>query len=482
MPISQRASIKHELKRNENSCMDTISDQHSTSGDMSAPMQDSHQSDTAALSLFSLRRKGVQMVLTMMLGTLLSVLIIFLIFLGFNRVEGTLNSDLTRLATTHDVPAGAMDRSLQEMANWRNILIVVAVLIASLGLYLIVRALMSGTRTIALEVWTRRMAQGDLEHKVPMEGDDEIAATARALEELRQRSIRVTRLNLVEQLASDLQAKNEELEGVLEQLRQAQDQMVTRQKLAELGELAAGVAHEIKNPLNFMRNFAEATDELLVDLREEIGNLDESDRAELAEIVGDISENLMRIEAHGLRADRIVNDMLLLGGGGGNFEPTDINGIVSYFTSLAYNGSKAMHPELQLVVQEDLDPNAGQITVIAEDVGRVVLNMVNNSCYATDEKRLALGDGHDDYLPMVWLETERKHDSFEIRVRDNGTGIDPGVIGKIFNPFFTTKPTDKGTGLGLSLANDIVREHGGTIEPKTQLGEFTEMVVSIPIK
>ena len=198
-------------------------------------MQDSHQSDTAALSLFSLRRKGVQMVLTMMLGTLLSVLIIFLILLAFNRVEGTVESDLTRIAMTGDVPAGAMDRSLQEMANWRNILIVVAVLIAGLGIYLMVRALMSGTRTIALEVWTRRMAQGDLEHRVPMEGNDEIAATARALEELRQRSIRVVRLNLVEQLASNLQSKNEELEVVLTQLRQAQDQMATRQKLAELG-------------------------------------------------------------------------------------------------------------------------------------------------------------------------------------------------------------------------------------------------------
>ena len=183
-----------------------------------------------------------------------------------------------------------------------------------------------------------------------------------------------------------------------------------------------------------------------------------------------------------MRADRIVNDMLSLGGGGGNFESTDINEIVSFFASLAYNGSKAMHPELQLVIQEDLDPNAGDITVIAEDIGRVVLNMTNNSCYATDEKRLTLGDGQDDYLPMVWLETERKQDCLEIRVRDNGTGIDPEIIDKIFNPFFTTKPTDKGTGLGLSLANDIVREHGGTIEPKTELGEFTEMVVSIPIK
>ena len=140
-----------------------------------------------------------------------------------------------------------------------------------------------------------------------------------------------------------------------------------------------------------------------------------------------------------------------------------------------------MHPELQLIVQEDLDLGAGEITVIAEDMGRVVLNMVNNSCYAADEKRLALGINNDDYLPMVWLQTERKVNSFEIRVRDNGTGIEPDVIGKIFNPFFTTKPTDKGTGLGLSLANDIVREHGETIEPKSQPGEFTEMLVSIPI-
>ena len=268
---------------------------------------------------------------------------------------------------------------------------------------------------------------------------------------------------------------------MLAQLQRAQDQIVTRQKLAELGELAAGVAHEIRNPLNFMRNFAEATDELLVELREGLDNIDEADRDEISEIVEDISENLMRIATHGLRADRIVNDMLMLGGGGGNFEPIDINEIASYFASLAYNGSKAMHPELQLIVQEDLDPGAGEITVISEDMGRVVLNMVNNSCYATGDKRLALGVDDDDYLPMVWLQTERKVNSFEKRVRDNGTGIEPDVIGKIFNPFFTTKPTDKGTGLGLSLANDIVREHGGTIEPKSQPGEFTEMLVSIPI-
>ncbi len=417
------------------------------------------ESDFLKLGLFSLRRQGVQLNLGLIAGTFLALLFTVLVFLAFRGVDGE-----TGLST------------------WRNVLLAVGILATAVGVLTIVRALTTGVLAVAMEVWIRRMGQGDLDYRVELEGNNEIAAIAESLEELRQRSIRVIRLNLVEELARDLESKNAELEDVLDQLRGAQDQIVTRRKLAELGELAAGVAHEIKNPLNFMRNFAEATDDLLVELKESIDGLDQSDREEVSEIVEEISQNLIRIEAHGTRADRIVNDMLSLGGGGGNFESTDINEIVSFFATLAYNGSKAIHPELQLVIQEDLDPNAGDITVIAEDIGRVVLNMTNNSCYATDEKRLTLGDGHDDYLPMVWLETERKQDCLEIRVRDNGTGIDPEIIDKIFNPFFTTKPTDKGTGLGLSLANDIVREHGGTIEPKTQFGDFTEMVVSIPIK
>ncbi len=417
------------------------------------------ESDFLKLGLFSLRRQGVQLNLGLIAGALLALLFTVLVFFAFRGVDGE---------------AG--------LSTWRNVLFAVGILATVVGVLTIIRALTTGVLAVAMEVWIRRMGQGDLDYKVELKGNNEIAAIAESLEELRQRSIRVIRLNLVEELARDLESKNAELEDVLDQLRGAQDQIVTRQKLAELGALAAGVAHEIKNPLNFMRNFAEATDDLLVEIKESIDGLDPNDREEVSEIVEEISQNLIRIEAHGMRADRIVNDMLSLGGGGGNFESTDINEIVSFFASLAYNGSKAMHPELQLVIQEDLDPNAGDITVIAEDIGRVVLNMTNNSCYATDEKRLSLGDGQDDYLPMVWLETERKQDCLEIRVRDNGTGIDPEIIDKIFNPFFTTKPTDKGTGLGLSLANDIVREHGGTIEPKTQFGEYTEMVVSIPIK
>ena len=157
------------------------------------------------------------------------------------------------------------------------------------------------------------------------QGNDEITAIAESLEELRQRSIRVVRLNLVEKLAHDLESKNTELEDVLDQLRNAQDQIITRQKLAELGELAAGVAHEIRNPLNFVRNFAEATDDLIVELKDSIQQMDADEREEIAEIIDDIATNLGRVEAHALRADRIVNDMLKLGEHGGNFEPTDLN-------------------------------------------------------------------------------------------------------------------------------------------------------------
>ena len=431
------------------------------------PRERAHSKDTNVkvesgflkLGLFSLRRQGVQLNLGLFTGTVLALLFTVLVYFAFQDVDPD-DSDL---------------------ATWRNILLAVGIIATAVGVLTILRALTTGVRAVAMEVWIRRMGQGDLDYKVELTGNDEITAIAESLEELRQRSIRVVRLNLVEQLAQDLESKNSELEDVLDQLRSAQDQIVTRQKLAELGELAAGVAHEIKNPLNFVRNFAEATDDLIIELRESIQQLDDQERAEIAEIIEDIAQNLARVETHTQRADRIVNDMLNLGGHGGNFQPTDLNELLSYSTDLAYNGSKNIHPDLKLTIQEDLDPDVGEVTLIAEDVGRVILNIVNNSCYAIDEKRLALDSGTDAYSPSLWLKTERKNDTVEIRVRDNGTGIEPENIDKIFNPFFTTKPTDRGTGLGLSIANDIVREHGGSIEPRTEFGKYTEMVVSIPV-
>lgn len=411
------------------------------------------ESDFLKLGLFSLRRQGVQLNLGLFAGTTLALLATALVIFGFRNVDG-------------------------ELVMWRNILLGVGIVASLVGMLTIARSLTTGARAVALEVWIRRMGQGDLDYKVEMEGNDEITAIAESLEELRQRSIRVVRLNLVEKLAQDLEAKNAELEDVLDQLRSAQDQIVTRQKLAELGELAAGVAHEIKNPLNFVHNFAGATNDLIIELKDE---LEDDQREDIAEIIDDIAENLARVEVHASRADRIIDDMLNLGGHGGNFQATDINELVSYSADLAYNGSKNLHPDLELELEHDLDPEVGEITVVAEDVGRVILNIVNNSCYAIDEKRLSLAGEGVSFTPSISLHTERKSDSVEIRIRDNGTGIEPEVVDKIFNPFFTTKPTNQGTGLGLSIANDIIRQHGGTIETATRIGEFTEMVVSLPL-
>ena len=295
----------------------------------------------------------------------------------------------------------------------------------------------------------------------------------------------MVRLNLVEKLSQDLQAKNEELEGVLQELRRTQDQIVQRQKLAELGELTAGVAHEIRNPLNFIKNFSEASGELLQELNETVeenaNRLSDEARELIEEISADLAANIERILSHGARADRIIRDMLRLGRGSVEFQSVNINDLLTERAMLAYRSARSAEPDFPLDIREELDPNAGEVSVIPEDMARVFLNIVGNSCYATAEKRQTLAQsGYNSYMPTVWLKTKRNADAVEIRIRDNGDGIPPDVLEKIFNPFFTTKPTDKGTGLGLSLSNDIVREHGGAITALSEPGEYTEMIISIP--
>ena len=383
----------------------------------------------------------------------------------------------------------AAEASTQAILTGR--LLLLAISVVSVGGALVIVWLFVGRvvvrRIEMLSGWMRSMAGGDLESQVEIGGRDEVADMAAALEVFRRHALEVQRLNLVEKLADELQGKNVELESVLADLRRAQDQIVMREKLAALGELTAGVAHEIKNPLNFVKNFSEASQDLLEELREVLGEnggeLSEEDRDLVDEISGDLTGNLERIHTHGERANRIVHDMLSMGRGAGGQQPTNINNLLDEHSRLAYHSKRATDSEFQLDLKQDLDPDMGEIEVIPQDMGRVFLNMVSNACDATDERRRAgeQADGATDYSPTVWLATKRGEEFAEMRIRDNGTGMPPDVVEKIFNPFFTTKPTDKGTGLGLAMSSDIVRRHGGNIRVESKPGEFTEMIIELPL-
>ena len=341
-------------------------------------------------------------------------------------------------------------------------------------------------RIEALSVRMQAMAEGDLEGEVDIGGHDEVADMAKALEVFRRHALEVQRLNLVEKLAEELRGKNDQLETALADLKRVQDQMVAQEKLAALGELTAGVAHEIKNPLNFVKNFSEASEELVEELGETLEEaaekLDDEQRDLIKEINQDLVENMGRIRHHGERADRIVRDMLVMGRDSGEPAETDMNALVHENTQLAFQAARAMDSDFQLSIDEDFDDSLPLIQVVPQDLGRVFLNMVTNACYATGERATKeAASGNKDYKPTLRTTTRRVEDHIEVAIRDNGGGIPKDVVDKIFNPFFTTKPTDKGTGLGLALSNDIVRQHGGNIRVETEAGDFTEMTVAVPL-
>ncbi len=333
-----------------------------------------------------------------------------------------------------------------------------------------------------------RMAGGDLETEVEISGRDEVAEMADALEVFRQHALEVQRLNLVEQLANELQGKNDELERVLDDLQNAQDQIVMQGKLAALGELTAGVAHEIRNPLNFVNNFSEASTELLEELKEileEVAEeIDEEQMEYIEEVTGDLVGNMARIKSHGDRANRIVHGMLDMGRESTDLQETDLNALVQEYSQLAYHSGRATDPDMNIEIKTDFDPGVPIIQAVSQDLGRVFLNMVTNSWHATEDKRNALreedADAAKSYMPGLRISTKLIGDQIEIRFRDNGTGMPADVVERIFNPFFTTKATNRGTGLGLSLSNDIIRSHGGTIAVESEPGEFTEFIIHLP--
>lgn len=438
-------------------------------------------------SRLGFRRKSNQVNLLILILFLLASLTCVISLCSFQNIQDTLQDDLDALGdyeATPTVEDDGVGGTMQAISRWRALALAVGILNVLVAILIALRLITIGLRSVALEVWIRRMGAGDLDYRVEMKEQDEITELAIALEELRRRSKKALQLNLVEKLSKGLREKNEELERVLEELEQTQDQIILRQKLVELGELTAGIAHEIRNPLNFVRNFTQASEELLEELNEELddsaGDFDEEKRKLIAEISQDLTENLERIRSHGDRANRIIGNMLMIGRGGGDMQVVNLHSLLEENAMLAYHSIRASDQNFQLDVRTEFDSNVGDVSLVSEDMGRVIINMVTNSCYATDEKRRSTEGDSQSYMPTIWLVTERKDESIEIRIRDNGTGIPPDILEKIFNPFFTTKPSDRGTGLGLSLSNDIVRRHGGTIAVSSEPGEYTEMTISIP--
>ena len=277
-------------------------------------------------------------------------------------------------------------------------------------------------------------------------------------------------------LEEKVQHRTKELKNSLEELKSTQAQLIQQEKMASLGELTAGIAHEIQNPLNFVNNFSEVNNEMIDEAAEEIdnGNYDE-----VKNILNDIKDNSEKINHHGKRADAIVKGMLQHSRAStGKKEPTDINALADEYLRLSFHGMRAKDKSFNAEIKTDFDASIGKINVVPQDIGRVLINLFNNAFYAIGERRKVEGER---YVPAVTVITQKLNDKIEIKVADNGTGIPQKVVDKIFQPFFTTKPTGQGTGLGLSLSYDIIKAHGGEIKVESKEGEGSEFIILLPL-
>ena len=283
-------------------------------------------------------------------------------------------------------------------------------------------------------------------------------------------------------LFDEVQARTRELAKSLDDLRTTQDRLVQTQKLASLGQLTAGIAHEIKNPLNFVNNFSGLSSELIDELQEALGDVSliEKRHSEITELMDTLRGNLDKVIQHGKRADAIVKNMLQHSReGSGEHGPVDINALVEECLSLAWHGARAERQGFAITRKQSFDPSAGKVDIFSQDITRALLNLISNGFYAATKRNTETNGG--DYEPTLTASTRNLGDRVEVRIRDNGTGIPPDVKEKMFNPFFTTKPTGEGTGLGLSISHDIiVKQHAGSIDVDTQSGEFTEIIVTLP--
>jgi C4-dicarboxylate-specific signal transduction histidine kinase len=272
-------------------------------------------------------------------------------------------------------------------------------------------------------------------------------------------------------------AQAREIEKAYTELKQTQTQLIQSEKMASLGELTAGIAHEIQNPLNFVNNFSEVSGEMIDEVKTELkgGDLNEAEV-----LLDDLKGNLTKISHHGNRASSIVKGMLQHSRrSNGEKELTDINKLADEYVRLAYNGLRARDKSFNARVQTEFDKSIGKVNVAPQEIGRVLLNLLTNAFHAVNEKNVKMAEG---YEPTVWIQTHKTGKGIEISVRDNGSGIPDAIRGKIFQPFFTTKPTGEGTGLGLSMSYDIVTKgHGGELRVESQEGDGAEFFVTLPV-
>ncbi|MBD0283972.1 MAG: HAMP domain-containing protein [Flavisolibacter sp.] len=321
----------------------------------------------------------------------------------------------------------------------------------------------------------QKVNAGDLQVKVPVEVNDEIGYLAYHFN-LMTESLR----NYAEEMENLVARRTQELERSLKELKATQTQLIQSEKMASLGELTAGIAHEIQNPLNFVNNFSEVSTELVEELKEgSLKALKNRNGSEVERLISSLSQNLQKINYHGRRADAIVKSMLMHSRKStGEKELTDINKLIDEYLRLAYHGMRAKDKNFTITLHTDFDSGIDKISIVPQEIGRVLLNLFNNAFYAVQEKKRKV---KDTYEPVITVSTKQYNDRVEITVRDNGLGIPQNVLDKIFQPFFTTKPTGQGVGLGLSLSYDIITKgHGGEITVETKEGEYTSFTISLP--
>jgi signal transduction histidine kinase len=326
------------------------------------------------------------------------------------------------------------------------------------------------------------ITRGELDVEIPRASAHEIGAMTKALGMLRGSLIERDHLERERQRAdAEIRRARDAAEAALRELKAAQANLIQAEKMASLGQLTAGIAHEIKNPLNFVNNFSAVSTELIYELQEALrgASLNDKLRTEIGDITDTLRGNLEKIVQHGKRADGIVKNMLLHSRHGSEVHRrVDINALVEESLNLAYHGARAEKPGFNITLERSFDPAAGEVVLFPQEMTRVLLNLISNGFYAATKRKAEASTG---YEPTVIAATRNLGDSIEIRIRDNGTGISPEVKEKMFDPFYTTKPAGEGTGLGLSLSYDIVvKQHGGSIEVETQPGEFTEFRIILP--